>query len=116
MRKIVRLVVSLVLAAIPALGVAQAAAAADSQITVAVQGGYGGIVPRTGWAPIQVDVTNHGPDRSAILKLSVSTEGAFAGGIAKGPLLIPPPAPGGIAIPLPVTSGGAVTQQLRVVL
>src|SRR5947209_1860179 len=119
MRRIVRVVVSLLLAAVPVLGLAQAAAAADNQITVAVQGGYGGTVPRTGWAPVQVDVTNHGPDRNAILKLSVSGLGGFNGGIITGgPILKPSPFPGGIAIPTIIGggSGSQVTQQLRVVL
>src|SRR5207247_1408773 len=60
MRRILKALFSVALAAatfgLPAPG----AAGADSPVTVQVEGGYGGVVPQGGWAPIQVDVTNHG--------------------------------------------------------
>ena len=62
MRKILKALFSVALAAatfgLPALG----AAGADSPVTLQVEGGYGGVVPQGGWAPIQVNVTNHGPE------------------------------------------------------
>ena len=54
MRRILKALFSVALAGatfgLPAPG----AAAADSPVTVQVEGGYGGVVPRGGWAPIQV--------------------------------------------------------------
>src|SRR5882757_6299862 len=71
MRRILKALFGVALAAatfgLPAPG----AAGADSPVTVQVEGGYGGVVPQGGWAPIQVSVTNHGPDTKATLKLSV---------------------------------------------
>jgi hypothetical protein len=105
------------------------AAAADTPlITVQIEGGYGGVVPRGGWAPVQVNVTNHGPDIKATLKLSATsnTQNGFGGagpifrggtilpatGVLPGfPFPVPVASPGG-----PATSGPTVTQKLDVVL
>src|SRR6266576_4414676 len=91
MRRTLKALFSVALAAatfgLPAPG----AAGADSPVTVQVEGGYGGVVPQGGWAPIQVDVTNHGPDTKATLKLSVATgqNGQTGGGAIKGPVVLP---------------------------
>src|SRR3979409_134321 len=98
MRKTLKALFGVALAAatfgLPAPG----AAAADSPVTVQVDGGYGGVVPRGGWAPIQVNVTNHGPDTKATLRLSVaaSQNGYAGGGIPKG-MPVPLPAIGSAA-------------------
>src|SRR5437879_3506713 len=126
MRKTLKALLSVALAAatfgLPAPG----AAAADSPVTVQIEGGYGGVVPRGGWAPVQVSVANHGPDTKATLKLSAAPgqNGYSGGGIPKG-LLVPLPAvhlpaPGGgwfgFSGPGSASGGPPVTQQLDVVL
>ena len=96
MRRILKALFSVALAAatfgLPAPG----AAGADSPVTVQAEGGYGGVVPQGGWAPIQVSVRNHGPDTKATLKLSVGagqngqTGGGTTGGrTIKGPVTVP---------------------------
>jgi hypothetical protein len=123
MRKTLKALFGVALAAatfgLPAPG----AAAADSPVTVQIEGGYGGVVPRGGWAPVQVNVTNHGPDTKATLKLSVaaSQNGYAGGGIPKG-IPVPLPAigsaaPGGwFGFAGPGSGGPPVTEQLDVVL
>src|SRR5438067_10011746 len=72
MRRILKTLLSVALAA-AAFGLpAPGAASADSPVTVEVEGGYGGVVPPGGWAQIQVNVTNHGRDTRATRKLSVA--------------------------------------------
>ncbi len=102
-----------------------AASAADSPVTVQIEGGYAGVVPRGGWAPVQVNVTNHGPDTKATLRFSITgSQNGFGGpGFFKG-VPIPMMSPGGVfvgpgvpvASPSPGGTGGGVTQQLDVVL
>ncbi|HEY2667026.1 MAG TPA: hypothetical protein VGK51_09325, partial [Actinomycetota bacterium] len=131
MRRILKALFSIALAAatfgLPAPGAARAGAApagaagAGSSVTVQVEGGYAGVVPQGGWAPIQVSVTNHGPDTKATLKLS---EGAGqntqnGGGAIKGssPTGSVPSGGGyGYAGPGSAAGGPAVTHELDVVL
>lgn len=111
MRKTVIEVCCAILAAAAALVPAVRAAAADSgaggEVTLQIVGGYGGVVPRTGWAPMQVDVTNHGPDTRATIRLSVtsSQNGFNGGGFVKGaPFIAPALGLGGPVVPIPVAS------------
>jgi hypothetical protein len=124
MRRILKALFSVALAAatfgLPAPG----AADADSPVTVQAEGGYGGVVPQGGWAPIQVSVTNHGPDTKATLKLSVGAgqNGQTGGGTIKGPVTVPSigsVGPGGwygFSGPGSAAGGPAVTRELDVVL
>ena len=123
MRRTLKALFSVALAAatfgLPALG----AAGADSPVTLQVEGGYGGVVPQGGWAPIQVNVTNHGRDTKATLKLSVATgqNGQTGGGVIKGPVVLPSTgsvATGGwYGFSGPGSAAGpAVTRELDVVL
>jgi hypothetical protein len=126
MRKSVKALFSVALAAATFGLPAPVAAAADSPVAVQVEGGYSGVVPQGGWAPVQVNVTNHGPDTKATLRLSVasSQNGYSGGGILKGiPAPLPAigsPAPGGgwfgFTGPGSPSGGPPVTQQIDVVL
>jgi hypothetical protein len=138
MRKTLR-AASIALLAVAGLLVPTAGAPADNnpQVTVQIEGGYGGVVPRGGWAPVQVNVTNHGPDAKVTLSLSISggQNGFSGGGFFKGapgpnpgpnqgPIPIPAfaPSPGFLGGPLVVpppgffAGGGSVTRRLDVVL
>src|SRR5438132_4136168 len=120
MRKILKALFSVALATatfgLPAPG----AAGADSPVTVQVEGGYGGVVPQGGWAPIQVSVTNHGPDTKATLKLGTGQSGQSGGGTIKGPVVLPSTgsvgAGGWYGFSGPASGSPAVTQELDVVL
>ena len=121
MRGILKALFSVALAA-AAFGLpASGAAGADSPVTVQVEGGYGGVVPQGGWAPIQVSVTNHGPDTKATLKLSVGAGqyGQTSGGAVRGPASsgsVPPGGSYGFSGPGSAAGSPAVTQELDVVL
>ena len=120
MRKILKALFSVALAAatfgLPAPG----AAGADSPVTVQAEAGYGGVVPQGGWAPIQVSVTNHGPDTKATLKLGTGQSGQSGGGTIKGPVVLPSTgsvgAGGWYGFSGPASGSPAVTQELDVVL
>jgi hypothetical protein len=123
MHKTLKALFSVALAAATFGPPAPGAAAVDSPVTVQIEGGYSGVVPRGGWAPVQVNVTNHGPDTKATLKISVApSQNGYSGprGIPVPLPAIGSPAQGGgwfgFTAPGSTSGGPPVTQQLDVVL
>ena len=119
----------LVVGALPVLMLTTPAQAAKpSPVTLQVTAGFNGVTAGTGWIPVQVSVTNSGPDVKATLVLTEnagsSSSTSFGGGFitlpngARASIPVPAIVKGGVPFPFPLSSPGPapLTQRQSVTL
>ncbi|HEU5001287.1 MAG TPA: hypothetical protein VFW71_00720 [Actinomycetota bacterium] len=100
------------------------AAARPSPVTLQVTAGYNGMTSGNGWIPVNVSVTNSGPDLKGTLVLTQGTSSSTSYGGGGGVITLPnrgvsiAPIIGKLGIPVPVSSpgGGPLQQRQSIVL